>query len=68
MGLKPECEAFYTERDRRTISYGAAEHVLDIPVAIGIDTAASSTRAGQIALWQLASTAVCGWSFHWLSS
>jgi hypothetical protein len=57
VGLTPECEAFYAERDRRTISYGPAEHVLDVPVAIGIGTSAAGTRAGQIALLALVNMA-----------
>lgn len=52
-----ECEAFYRQRDRRTISYGAAEDVLSVPVALGIGTAAAGTRAGQIALLALVNMA-----------
>jgi hypothetical protein len=53
MELTLECETFYRERDRRTISYGASEDVLGVPVTIGIGTAAAETRAGQIALLAL---------------
>jgi hypothetical protein len=53
MELTPACEAFYRERDRRTISYGASEDVLGVPVGIAIGRAAARTRAGQIAVLAL---------------
>lgn len=57
MGLTQECEAFYAERDRRTISYGAAEGVLDVPVAIAVGATAADTRAGQVAVLALVNMA-----------
>ena len=55
--MTADCEAFYRQRDRRTISYGADEDVLGVPVALGISSAAAGTRAGQIALLALVNMA-----------
>lgn len=57
MELTAACEAFYRERDQRTISYGASEDVLSIPVGIGIGAAAAQTKAGQIAVLALVNMA-----------
>lgn len=57
MELTADCEAFYRERDQRTISYGASEDVLSVPVGIGIGEAAAQTKAGQIALLALVNMA-----------
>jgi hypothetical protein len=51
-----QISAFYAERDVRTISYGADEDALRLPIQIAIGTA-GSTRAGQVAILAVANMA-----------
>jgi len=42
-------DAFYAERDRRTLQYGGVDDALELPVLIVVGADVAATRAGQIA-------------------
>lgn len=49
-----EAAAFYKERDKRTLEYGASDSALDTPIALVVSPGVASTLAGQAAARALA--------------
>lgn len=52
-----DCEAFYRERDDRSVEYMGPIDWAGLPVGISIDEATASSRAGQVALLALVNMA-----------